>query len=449
MPEAADRRSELMARALDGGTDGPVDEQLSRELAMVSLLTAAGELARPDPAARDRMRQRILAGLAAENVAQVVATENVATENVVAVAAGDVAVGRPAAEVAAVVARDAGATELARRPAGGADPGLPAVASLARARRRRSAVAGLQGRLLVSAAASLCLLVTLSAMSLVLSRDALPGDALYGVKRSAESAELGLTFGDEPRGFKHLQFATARVDEMEALTARGETGDAGSFVSALQSFDTDAAAGSRLLIETATNADGDELAVLRGWAEQQQARLAEARTAMPDRAASRTNGSLDLLTRVADRASALQGRLACLAVTSGARDDLGLLPATGECVLAPGSGPLPGGMPTAGSRPNLTQPVGPPTLEQPNGQQPNEPLSPLNPLDPQQPQPSEPSEPGGPGGPGGPPGSGPGQDEPPTTPPAQTITIPLPLPLLPEITLPPLLPGLLPGLKLG
>ena len=37
-------------------------------------------------------------------------------------------------------------------------------------------------------------------MSLLLSRDALPGDALYGIKRTAESASLGLTFGDESQG---------------------------------------------------------------------------------------------------------------------------------------------------------------------------------------------------------------------------------------------------------
>src|SRR5262249_8903376 len=144
------------------------------ELATVSLLVSAGRQVRAGDDARERMRARILAGLQ------------------------DTPAGEPDADADAVV--------------------VPV--SLDAARRRRSVAAGVQGRLLIAAAAALCLLVALSGMSLVLARDALPGDALYGVKRSAESAELGLTFGDEPRGFKHLQFATARVDEIEAIAAR-------------------------------------------------------------------------------------------------------------------------------------------------------------------------------------------------------------------------------------
>jgi hypothetical protein len=394
MPRSTDRRGELLASALDDGVGDSADEQLRRELAMVGLLVRAGEVARPDAAARDRMRRRIMADLAAEEFV-------------------------PEPVVTPVVTR--------------ATP----VVSLEAARRGRTRSAGLQGRLLVAAAASLCLLLSLSAMSLVLARDALPGDALYRVKRSAESAELGLTFGDEPRGFKHLQFATARVDEIEALAAGGG-GSAGSFLTALQAFDTDAAAGSRLLVETATNGDGDELDALRDWAQQQQVRLEAARDSMPERASSRAGGSLDLLTRVADRASALEPRLNCLAVTSGARDEVGLLPATGPCEPAPGVGPLPSGVPSTADR---ARPAVPPGLVIPNRPGDEDPTGPIGPLDPQPTGPPSSDEPGAPPG-----GSDP--DQPPTTTPQQSITIPLPLPILPEITVPPLL-GLLPGLKLG
>jgi len=396
MPGSVDRRSELLASALEDGAGVPAsDEQLRRELAMVSLLVAAGrdadQWARPDDAARERMRERILAGLAEPATVDAVVTP-------IGSAAG------------------------------------PAAA------RRRSVVAGVQGRLLVAAAAALCLLVTLSGMSLVLARDALPGDALYGVKRSAESAELGLTFGDEPRGFKHLQFATARVDEIEALAARadgaGSGADAGRYLTALQAFDTDAAAGSRLLIETATNGGGSELAALRTWAEQQRQRLGQAGAILPFRAAGRTAGSVVLLDRVIERVSALQVRLACLAVTSGTRDDVGLLPASGVCVpaaIGPGRpntvSPSVTGTPVA-PQPGLVFP-GSPAGEQPGGG--------LGPLDPG----AIVSTPSGPAG-----GPSQGTTSPGELPTASTdITVPLPLPL-PEITVPPLLPGL-PGLQVG
>jgi len=398
MPGSADQRSELFARILERKAAAPpADEELRRELALVSILASAGRQVRPDAEARERMRARILAG-------------------------------------------------LAQSPAADQDPGVAqgqpsAPISLAERRRSavvRSTVVGVHGRLLVSAAASLCLLLALSAMSLVLARDALPGDALYGVKRSAESAELGLTFGDEPRGFKHLQFATARVDEIEALAARGATDDAARYLTALQSFDTDTAAGSRLLIETATNSHGDELAALRGWAEQQRIRLDGASSTMPAKAATRAGGSIALLDKIAYRSSMLQVRLACLAVTSGARDEVGLLPAEGVCVPSPNP---PGAQHTVPpvERPDGSQLLPPPpagmVVRPPGEQTPDQ----LNPFDPEPEQTVAPTAPPTSGAP--PPGA------PPTPSAPSTITVPLPLPL-PEITVPPLLPGL-PGLKIG
>jgi Domain of unknown function (DUF5667) len=297
MPRSADDRSELFAQAVEARADRPaVDDELERELAVVRMLVHAAPAAAPDDAAKQRMRDRVLAGFDAE-----------------------------------LKARADAETEATPAPAVNLDQRRKRRASHA---RRRTSLPGVHGRLLGAAAAALCLLLSLSGMSLVLARDALPGDALYGVKRSAESAELGLTFGDESRGFKHLQFATARVDEIEALAARaGSTPnpDPARYLTALQAFDTDAAAGSRLLIESATNDTGEQLDALGSWAAQQRQRLADARPAMPERAASRADGSIGLLQRVSDRVAALQQRLACQTVTSEERDDLGRLPADGAC----------------------------------------------------------------------------------------------------------------------
>jgi hypothetical protein len=163
---------------------------------------------------------------------------------------------------------------------------------------------GARGRLAVAMAAALCLVLSLAGMSLLLSRDALPGDALYGMKRTAESASLGLTFGNESKALKRLEFAVARISEMETLVDGGAA-PLGSYLTALTDFDADAAAGAREL--TTIGANGDE----------------------------RVLTSLDLLARMSQRALDLRARTNCSPVTTGTSDDVGPLPATTPCDAAP------------------------------------------------------------------------------------------------------------------
>ncbi|MCO1579288.1 DUF5667 domain-containing protein [Crossiella sp. SN42] len=233
-------------------------------------LAAYEEHLNPDSSARDRMRQRLLAEFPA-------------------------AVG-----------------EADRRP----DP---------TARRRRFAVA---------LAASVALLGTVSGMSLLLSQDSVPGDALYAVKRSAESAELGLTFRERPRGLKHLEFARARVTELGTLLDRPGVTDA-DFTRALGDLEADAAAGSRLLTELGADAEDQLFVALADWATSQLDRLRAAGPTLPAAARHRVLGTVELLERIRQRASELRQRAGCLTITSGAADDIGALPATERCVPAP------------------------------------------------------------------------------------------------------------------
>jgi hypothetical protein len=204
------------------------------------------------------------------------------------------------------------------------------------------------GRLMVALAAALCLILSLGAMSLLLSRDALPGDPLYAIKRTAESASFGLAFDDATKARKHLEFATARIDEMEGMVARGNT-PVGSYLTALTDFDTDAAAGSRLLTVLSTNGDGSGLTYLRDWATSQSQRLKTLRPSLPERA----DTSADLLTAITERANALIGRLNCYQITTGATDDIGALPATGACTTRPPAEQSYSNAPTATSRPGV------------------------------------------------------------------------------------------------
>ncbi|HEX6346717.1 DUF5667 domain-containing protein [Umezawaea sp.] len=336
-----------------------VDPELAAELAVVDALRKAASTSGPDAAARERMRQRILE---------------------------------------------------AERP-------TSAVTIL---KPRRSSA---RGRLAVAAAAALCLVLSLAGMSLLLSRDALPGDALYGMKRTAESASLGFTFGDESKALKRLEFATARLAELETLTdEHGDDGPLGAYLTALTDFDADTAAGARELSAVGTNSDERVLGTLDEWARTQYARLTDLRTRLPEAAVTRSAASLTLLARIAQRTADLRGRTGCSPVTSGTVDDIGPLPADSPCSTG---APVPG----SPSSPEPSVLVNPPV--------PTVPQAPVPPASPPAsgvpaPDPTTPTSP--------PPLLPPITSVLPTVPSLglPTITVPLPLPL----------PGL-PGIAFG
>jgi hypothetical protein len=298
-------------------------------------------------------------------------------------------------------------------------------------------VSGARGRFAVAAVAVLALVGSLVGMSVLLSRDALPGDALYGMKRTAEAAELGLTFGDEGKALKHLEFASARVSEIETLARRYPDRDSapvGGYLTALTDFDNDAAAGSRQLIAVATASDGRQLEALTDWAKQQSSRFTAVSPQLPGAARTRESASLALLDKISTRAAALTERLDCYQITSGSSDDAGALPASGACEQPSGSRPDPGA-PGSGDPRASVQPTEPPSggTQQPGrGHPTGNRLPPLPPVGSTVPPASQTPSPDG--APSQPPASGGG-----------SIDLPLPLP---GVTVPPLLPGL-PGITIG
>jgi hypothetical protein len=290
------------------------DRTLQREQAVVAVLRQVGSTIGPNPVERARMRQRVMA------------------------------------EFSSVVHE-------------GNSPVLP----LRAARHRRWIPNETRGRVVVAAAAALCLVMSLSGMSVLLSRDALPGDPLYTFKRTTESAELGLTFGDQPKALKHLEFASARVNEIEIMADQAHTegnwsAGQSKFLRALDDFDSDATAGTRLLTGLALGGRSNSLSALRAWAEQQKTRLTALRATLPLPISARLDSTLGLLDRVVARASALSHRSNCVTITSGTRDDLGLLPARDACKPMPVDGtssaiPLPEATTApATSSPNLVTP---------------------------------------------------------------------------------------------
>jgi hypothetical protein len=295
--------------------------------------------------------------------------------------------------------------------------------------KRKPAVSSRRGRFAVAVAAALVLVFALAGMSLLLSRDALPGDALYGMKRTGEAASLGLTFGDESKALKHLEFAAARVGEMETLAQRHpDAADApvGAYLTALTDFDNDTTQASRQIIALATKGSPDQLNSLRSWIGQQDSNLADLQSHLPNAARSRVDISRQLLAKIADRAAALFGRMDCYQITTGGSDDIGALPADSVCHR-----------PAANNDPSST-----PALT-------TAPTNPrVKPTAPQTPPPQAPGEPQ--------------QTPPPATGGAQVPLVPAPPPVVPTrpvdptvpqlpvpiLTVPPLLPGL-PGIRIG
>lgn len=190
-------------------------------------------------------------------------------------------------------------------------------ARMRRAPRRRFAV---------SLSGALAFVLIFFGAGLLAAERALPGDALYELKRLRESVALGLTFDDEAKALQHLTYAEDRLDELATLAERGETHHSG-FTIGLTDFTADTTAGVARLTKVTVSSDGNLLGPLRSWANRQADRLEALRPSAP----AALTVPRELLRRVDLRAQALAARMPCYRITSGQRDDLGMVPATGRC----------------------------------------------------------------------------------------------------------------------
>jgi len=291
------RAHERFARAVessaDSGNGGPGDPKLAGELAVVRMLRrSAPEAATMSPAARAAGRAKALAAVAGQR-------------------------SRPSPHP------------------------------------RIRTTAGPRGRLLVALAAVFCLIMTLSGMAMLASENALPGDPLYGVRRTVESATLGLTSGELAQGNKHLEFAADRVADLETLVAKHPdpaNSPVGDYLTGFADFTADATAGARDLDDYGAANSPNVLAGLRDWSGDQSDRITALTVSLPGQATPAASHGLALLTRIQQRAAGLLARTVCYTVTSGAGDDLGPLPATGPCDRRPGTTTAPGAS-TDGSSP--------------------------------------------------------------------------------------------------
>ena len=137
-------------------------------------------------------------------------------------------------------------------------PGSPA-AKLAmpprRTKRERRIAAAVGGLALVGASTGLA----------AAAQTALPGDALYPLKRAIENAQTGLTMGDEAKGATLLSNAEDRLEEATKLSARGEDPD--TMAQTLDDFSDQATEASDLLLaDYAQSGRASSVAELRNFA---------------------------------------------------------------------------------------------------------------------------------------------------------------------------------------
>ncbi|WP_138735939.1 hypothetical protein, partial [Modestobacter excelsi] len=189
--------------------------------------------------------------------------------------------------------------------------------------------------------------LTLAALGglLALAQGARPGDLLYDLKRGGEQTRLALA-GDD-RGLTLLGFATTRLDELgrlvgvqpDAAPAVGAAPRGGGVLAAgpdvhlvvdtLQTMDAQTTAGTAALTAAAlAHSDTDALAVLTGWADEQQAGIDRLSRAVPTGSEAALSASRDLAVRVAVRGDDLGRALGCPGGPSTAgTDELGPRPA--------------------------------------------------------------------------------------------------------------------------
>ncbi|MFI5493109.1 DUF5667 domain-containing protein [Actinoplanes sp. NPDC051859] len=202
-----------------------------------------------------------------------------------------------------------GATAIAPEP----EPDLvePARKAFSLAGRRIRA----RGAIVIGVAAGAMAVSGISAAS----ENASPGDALYGVKRSTERAQLAMAGSDVTRGQLSLTFARNRLTEAVAMA-----GDDPKFRDALDDMDADTKQGVKQLHSAAvTRQDPSTLASVDSFVERQRQILSPALGELSGANSERANESLSLLEAVQQRAENLRTGLACDTVTQAGSDALG------------------------------------------------------------------------------------------------------------------------------
>lgn len=198
-------------------------------------------------------------------------------------------------------------------------------------------------RPLTIAASVVTVLVLVLAGATWLSQKSLPGDRLYGLKRTSESVRLAFASNSTAQANDRLVFATTRVQEARKLIGRptamalGTGPDAGGQLNAqtarlvattLDSANSDVRAASRQLNHNAVSEHSSApLATLLRWAPGQLDLLSDLSQSLTSTdLRSRTTQSWQLVKAAWTRANAVRAVAHCSCMTGARSDSLGPVP---------------------------------------------------------------------------------------------------------------------------
>jgi hypothetical protein len=158
------------------------------------------------------------------------------------------------------------------------------------------------------------------------SENASPGDALYGVKRSTERAQLAMAGSDVTRGQLSLDFARTRLTEAAAMPGADP-----AFGGVLNDMDADTRQGVKLLTGSAVaRTDGAPLSTVDTFVTGQRKTIEPALEKLSPANKERALASVALLDDVHKRTESLRAGLACDTPTPAGTDALG--PRLADCV---------------------------------------------------------------------------------------------------------------------
>ena len=174
---------------------------------------------------------------------------------------------------------------------------------------RRSTRRPARERRLAAAAAGAALVGATTTMA-VAAQSALPGDALYPLKRLIEGAETGIEVNEGDKGSTLLANASGRLAEITALSRDGQLDNGPAVADTLNSFTRQAIEASDLMLtDYATTGDESSIIELRDFTGESMDTLAELESVVPDEARDELLRAARVLTQI--DAEALQACPTC------------------------------------------------------------------------------------------------------------------------------------------
>lgn len=131
------------------------------------------------------------------------------------------------------------------------------------------------------------------------AQSALPGDALYPLKRAIENVEAGISVNEGQKGATMLANASGRLDEITALSRAGRLEDTTAIADTLNTFTDQAAAASDLLLsDYQSTGDESSIAELMEFTALSMETLAELESLVPADARDELLHAARVLTQI-------------------------------------------------------------------------------------------------------------------------------------------------------